>query len=147
MSKKLTLKIDYSDDLDFSLTGISCGHKDYRLCFDLNMALDIDMERTDDLILPLQRPGASTIHSCFMGIGSEGEMYYLISNRDKNGAGFFVPEHRNLGYFFVIAGEGGKYLRETVVETIRDIQIVEAAFDVPPSSIKGADAFTFLLEF
>ena len=147
MSKKTTLRIDYTADLDFSLTGISCGMKDYRLCFELNRALDLELERVEDLILPLARPGASTIHSCFSCCGGEGEMYYLISNRDRNGAGYFVPEHRNLNFLFVITGEGGRHLHDSVTDEIRRIQVVEAAFDVPPSGIKGADAFLFLLEF
>lgn len=147
MSKKTTLRIDVSGDMDFSLTGISCGIKDYRLCFELNRALDLDLERIEDLVLPLPRPGASTIHSCYCCSGADGEMYYLISNRDRNGAGYFVPEHRNLNFLFVITGEGGKFLHDTVTELIRDINLVEAAYNVPPSSIKGADAFLFLLEF
>jgi hypothetical protein len=147
MAKKNTIKLDMSEEMDFSLTGIACGHKDYKLCFDINLALALNMVRVDDVVLPLTRPGSFTHHSCFCATGIDGEVYYLVSNRDKNGSGFFVPEMRNLNFFFVVAGEGSKYIRDRILGSLRGIKIVEAAYDMEPSKMKSAEAFLYLLEF
>jgi hypothetical protein len=147
MAKKNTIKLDMSEEMDFSLTGIACGHKDYKLCFDINLALNLNMIRVEDVVLPLTRPGSFTHHSCYSTTGIDGEVYYLVSNRDKSGSGFFVPEMRNINYFFVVAGEGGKYIRDRILGAFRGLKIVEAAYDMDPSKMKSAEAFLYLLEF
>jgi hypothetical protein len=147
MAKKNTIKLDMSEEMDFSLTGIACGHKDYKLCFDINLSLNLNMVRVADVVLPLTRPGSFTHHSCYSSTGIDGEVYYLVSNRDKNGSGFFVPEMRNLNYFFVVAGEGSKFIRDGILGSLRGIKIVEAAYDMEPSKMKSAEAFLYLLEF
>ena len=44
---KFTLNIE--EDYDFSLIGISCHAKDYKLCFEFNKLLEVDFIRTEDL--------------------------------------------------------------------------------------------------
>jgi hypothetical protein len=43
-----TLEVEY--DYEFSLLGISCHEKDYRLCWLLNTQLGFDFRRADDLL-------------------------------------------------------------------------------------------------
>ena len=46
--KKVVLRIDENEQYGFVLIGIVCQHRDYRLCREINLALDISLARDND---------------------------------------------------------------------------------------------------
>ena len=101
MTKKV-LRLDFESELDFLLVGIVSGHKDYRICYELNSILKIRMSRQPDIELSAGRPGSRTIHSCYHYSRGEHEAYHLVSNKDIEGTGNFIPEIKNIDYFLII---------------------------------------------
>lgn len=144
--KQKVHKLEFDQELDFLLVGIISGHKDYRLCFELNKALSLEMHRCKDLVLSAGRPGSSTSHAWFTYGGSGRENYHLIGNRDLDHTGFYIPEMRNVDYFILIHGAAGNFELDKVVDQLRQLQVVSAAFVIEPAELKSAETFLILLE-
>ena len=103
MPKKV-LKLDFESSFDFALAGIVCGYKDFRLCFELNLALNLNFKRNEDIYLSTGRPGSRTRHSYYNFLGIDNEIYHILSNRDKGNTGLYIPEMKNIDYFLIVTG-------------------------------------------
>jgi hypothetical protein len=145
MSKKI-LKLPVQNEFDFFLAGLISGYKDYRLCFDLNNALQLNFLRGNDVVLPAGKPGSSTRHSYFTGEGKDGEMYHVISNRDKDGTGYFIPEMKNIDYFLVVSAAPPGFRMDALVKTTRQVEIISGVYDLDPTELKSAETFLLFLE-
>jgi hypothetical protein len=145
MSKKI-LKLSYENNRDFSVAGIVSGYKDFKVCFELNHALDLNLKRFDDVSLAAGRPGSSTLHSYFAFSGKDGEDYHVISNKDKASTGFCIPELKEIDYFVVVSGAGSTFPFEQFVNRIRKIEIISGAYVIDHTSLKSVDSFLLFLE-
>ncbi|MFM2190959.1 MAG: hypothetical protein RL491_1345 [Bacteroidota bacterium] len=139
-------KLDFEQELDFLLVGIISGHKDFRLCFELNKALRLRFARKADIIISAGKPGSSTSHARFLTGGNSSETYNLIGNRDLEHTGFFIPEMRNVDYFFLVSGYNDNFNLTGMVEKMRDLKAVSGAFIIQPDDLKSAETFLNLLE-
>lgn len=144
--KQKILKLDFEQELDFLLVGIISGHKDFRLCFELNKALKLRFARKDDIIISAGKPGSSTSHARFLTGGNASETYNLIGNRDLEHTGFFIPEMRNVDYFFLVSGYNDNFDLAGVVEKMRKLSAVSGAFIIQPDGLKSAETFLNLIE-
>src|SRR4051794_27875394 len=99
MAKKL-LTLDYQDEYDFLLSGIFCAYRDYRVCFELNRVLELNLERQDDLELALERRGSTGLFPVFSYVNADDEEYFLIGN--KGTVGLFATEHPRIDFFMLI---------------------------------------------
>ncbi len=145
MTKKI-LKINFDNDCEFLLAGLISAYKDYKVCFELNQLLSIDFQRKEDVVVPAGKPVSNTRHSYFLCPGKDGECYHVISNRDKEGTGYFIPELRNIDYFLLVSEASGSFDMGKMVKSIRNIDIVSGAFELDPADIKSAEAFLLFLE-
>jgi hypothetical protein len=144
--KQKILKLDFAQELDFLLVGIISGHKDYRLCFELNKALRLRFARKDDIVISAGKPGSSTSHARFLTGGNSSETFNLIGNRDLEHTGFFIPEMRNVDYFFLVSGYNENFNLIGVVEKMRSLEAVSGAFIIQPGDLKSAETFLNLIE-
>ncbi len=140
------LKLDYKHDYDFLLVGIISACRDYQLCYELNQNLKLDFQRKEDVTVPAGKPGSQTCHSYFCCPGRDGGFYHVITNRDKNGTGFFIPEMRSIDYFLLVCEVPGNFDLTALVKSIREIKNFSGAFAIEPSEMKSAEAFIMLLE-
>ena len=145
MSKK-TLKLNFQGDLDFFVAGIVSGNKDYRLCFELNLALGLNFVRNEDVTQSTGRPGSSTRHSYFTFTGNDNEIYHVISNRDKGNTGFYIPEMKNVDYFLLISGASKSFATAKLTNTIRKLEIVSGVYEIKHRELKSVDGFLVLIE-
>ncbi|MFM9003903.1 MAG: IPExxxVDY family protein [Flavobacteriales bacterium] len=144
--KQKILKLDFEQDLDFLIVGIISGHKDFRLCFELNKALRLRFARKDDIVISAGKPGSSTSHARFLTGGNASETYNLIGNRDLEHTGFFIPEMRNVDYFFLVSGYNDNFDLAGMVEKMRKVNAVSGAFIIQPDGLKSAETFLNLIE-
>ncbi|MBK7390432.1 MAG: IPExxxVDY family protein [Bacteroidetes bacterium] len=145
MSKKI-LKLDFEQEYDFLLIAVLCGFRDYRFVFELNETLGINLCRMDDIVLPAGKPGSSTRHSHFIAEGNDQETYHVISNRDKAGTGFYIPELKNIDYFILISGAYSGIDAADFIKLVRSIELVSGAYEADPFELKSAEAFLLLTE-
>lgn len=99
---KYTLAEEY--DYDFTLVGISCHAKDYRICWAINHGFGFDLEKqSSDLELFLDKEIEVSHHSLYAFYDEEDQNdYYLIGNRGLRG--FLIPEQRQADYMLMIKG-------------------------------------------
>ncbi|HMT29775.1 MAG TPA: IPExxxVDY family protein [Bacteroidia bacterium] len=145
MSKKI-LKLDFEGEYNFILLGIICGYKDYKLCFELNEGLKLNFQRKEDVNFPAGRPGSNTRHSYYESPGNDFETYHILSNKDKAGTGYFIPENRNIDFFLLITDASGSYDLKTLIADIRRLDIVSGVYEMDPYELKSADSFLIFLE-
>lgn len=55
MTKKVVQFLDFKTEYDFLLLGIYCAYRDYRICFELNHALELSFEKQDDFEIQLEK--------------------------------------------------------------------------------------------
>ena len=159
--KKIALK-DYAD-FDFKLIGISCQEPDFKLCWFLNNALNLSLERKDDLEMEIESDGKVAYFSVFEYKESvrsldsiqmnwlppylneaeeEGITFQMLSNRHEWGS--LIPEQPAIDYFLIIRGGNEDAAHEKkMVQQIREIEVVNAAFLMDIKKLKNRDNFIF----
>ena len=135
---KLLLNIE--EEYDFSLIGISCHAKDYRLCWELNNLLSIDLSRADDLDINLKSSIGNFSFYEFIDEENYAE-YFLIANRSSKG--FLIPEQKNTDFLFMIKGAAYDSLIEEISEKISTSEIVLTSYLINVDSLKSKQNLLF----
>jgi len=89
---------------DYCLLGLVSDDPDYRICWAINRALDMDFEKQDDLKLHHKRLGVDQYFSLFAWQDEETLLTYRII-RNRSDQGLFLDELKNLDYLIHIQGE------------------------------------------
>ncbi|MGE0561338.1 MAG: IPExxxVDY family protein [Flavobacteriales bacterium] len=135
---KFTLNIE--EDYDFSLIGISCHAKDYRLCYELNKILEIDLVRGEDLDIDSKSSKAN--YALYDYIDEENFIdYYLLSNRSNKG--FLIPEHKSTDFFLLLKGASNNDIIENIINKISEIQLVLTSFQIDVNTLKSKQNLIF----
>lgn len=135
---KFTLNIE--EDYDFSLIGISCHAKDFRLCFELNKLLEIDLTRAKDLEIISKNTTGN--YALFEYIDEDNFLdYYLISNRGEKG--FLIPEHKTIDFLLQLKGATNEEIEEELISKICSLSIVLTAYQIDVDSLKSKQNLIF----
>lgn len=134
----LKLELDY----DFLLIGISCHLKDYRLCWALNKALGINLNKANKRVeIYNKKAGQHERFTMFDYLEEESEIVYnLISNRSADG--YLLPEYKEADYFLQIK-EAPHTDADDVAKRIRSIDFVLTAFTVNIDRLKSKENLMF----
>lgn len=125
---KFVLEIE--EEYDFSLIGISCHHKDYRLCWELNKVMEIHLNRVDDYVIE------NTKFPFYEFLDDDNYLdYYLIGNR--SGVGYLIPEQKKVDYFMLLKGNTSDELVSDIICKINSISLVLTSFNVDPNQLKS----------
>jgi len=132
--------LDISEDYDFDLFGISCRTKNYRICWELNNALGIDLKRADDFIIDKKLvTGSFAFYEFF---DNENHIsYHLIANKSKNGN--LLPEKKNIDFIFLIKGVINKDYTLKIQHKINTISVILTSFPVNPNELKSKQNLLF----
>lgn len=137
MSKIL---LSFDEDYDFTLVGISCHSKDYRLCWEINKALNIDLIRKDDL--EIRKKGNVNSHSFYEYVDEENYLeYFLISNRGDNG--FLIPEQKRVDFFLMAKGNISDNHTNDIICKINALSLVLTSFSIDPELLKSKQNLLF----
>ncbi len=130
MSKKLLL--DFEEEIEYSIIGISSQLKDYRLIFYLNKLAGFDFKRVESFVFTLK--GEEFIYSLYVYLDYDNmRNFYLISNQTNSVK--LIKEFKHFDYLLIMDGEiEEKFLKE-LSKRIKSIS------GVLLSSILNADAF------
>lgn len=135
---KILLTLD--EDYDFTLIGISCHSKDYRLCWEINKALNIDLVRTEDL--EIRKKGEVNSHSFYEFIDDDNYLeYYLISNRGSSG--FLIPEQKSVDFFLMAKGNISDSHTKDTISKINALSLVLTSFSINPDMLKSKQNLLF----
>ncbi len=119
---KLVLDLKDEQEDSFTLIGISCHQKDYRLCWELNKILDIELQKEEDIPGPNEEIKFSRYY-----YNNEDFLqdFYLLTN--KIGKVFFATELKQADYILQIYGLRNEYEVDEVVQKIISIDSVLTA--------------------
>ena len=138
--KKFTLNIEEDFDFDFELIGISCHEKDFRLCYELNKHLDIDLTRIKDIEINTKKLSAK--FSYFEFHDEENRMdYYLISNRSEQG--MLLPEQKSTDYLLQLKGVTSDEIVEELITKICSISLILTAYKINVNTLKSRQNLIF----
>ncbi len=134
MSKK-TLSI--SEEYDFGLIGISSHTKDYRLCWELNQLLGINLVKQDNISSLLT---AESSFPYYTFDDQENHVHYhLIGN--KSAEGYFSPERKQVDFFLMLTGDHFAENASACLPQIMNAGTVLTAFEIDVKSLKSKDNF------
>lgn len=131
MKKKILVWDDDNEDL-FSLFAISCHQKDYRLCWELNKTLELNLQKEDDIIVPNSEFSFSRYYFDREDFMQE---YYLLSN--KSGNQYLAPELKQADYFLQVYGLRSEIESDDIIQKIISIDIVLTAYTFDAAKLKN----------
>ena len=135
MAKRILLDI-HTTPAWYTLTGISCHLRDYRLSYLLNENLGFEMVRLEDL--PCITPGAkeSSPFSLFRWKDEDHyNVYYLLANR--SGESLLIPQMRQADFLLLVEGPFKKKQQDELLARLRRVPNINTAFGIPFSSVKN----------
>ncbi|MCK9218884.1 MAG: IPExxxVDY family protein [Bacteroidales bacterium] len=134
MAKKILSDVR-SEPVLYTLFGISCHLKDYRLSFLLNRKLELEFIKLDDF-------REFSFYSC-----SQEDCfneYFLLANRGPET--ILLPELKQTDFLLLVEGPFKKQQKDDLLENIRTIPNVLTSFEIRFSTIKNHETFLTDLE-
>ncbi len=129
---KLTL--DLVEDYDFTLIGVVCHSKDYKLAFEFNKLLGFDFIREQDFELKLKEE--TSYFAFFCHIDEENHLeYYLIAN--KGSFGKLVPEEKIADYFLIVKGDLDSDEEKDVLQKVNEVKPILKAYLIEVGDLKS----------
>ena len=139
--KKNKLEIEYS--YNFELLGVRTSLKGYKLAWELNKILKINLVKQEDLVVHFKRGQTSAYdHYSFRTTLND---FHLFKNRPleaENAVPELVPEFPHFDFIIMTQSEenlSGNRLQEY----LRAIPSVELVTLIPLTSLKSKDSFIF----
>lgn len=128
-------KLLWEDDYDFDLIGICSSYTDYRLCWTINKALSILLQKSDDYTLKNKKDG-EFFFSFYEFIDKDTRTeYYLIKNQSYNYKKL-IPEQDKIDYFLIIKNNYNKDI-DQMVSSLKKIESILTAFKFEVEDLKS----------
>ena len=135
MAKKILLDVR-AEPVFFTLIGISCHVKDYRISFLLNAHLGFEFLKLDDLTITLPRKKVPAGFSFYYYYDEDYfNIYYLLANRSQEFV--LAPEVRQVDFLLIVEGAFKKTQKDPLIKAIRGIPNVLAAYEINLAEINN----------
>ncbi len=133
MAKKLSAKIDFSSE--YTLIGISCHLKNYRLTFFLNRQLNIKLRRIDDFTQAGPDKEDLSYSVYFYHCPDTKNNFCLITNHHSEGK--LIPTLRSIDYFLLIQNEISQERKKNLISAVKTIPNLLTAYEIELSKVKN----------
>ena len=138
MTKTKKHQLIFENDTDIEVFGISSAYIDYRLAWELNLKLSIQLEKQSEK-LEIEDKKTKEINSFFLYYFYDEEnltKYYLIRNKQENK--FIVGEKQFIDYFLCIR-DNNSFEDETLLSEMRNMNGVVAVFPLESEEFEFTD--------
>ncbi len=142
MSKKLSKNIDYFED--YQLLAIVSHLKDYSLCYHINIDLEIDLIKYDDLVFALNPVEENSFSWYYFEDTISSTTYYLIGNKSENGN--LIPGQKSVDYFLLIKKPVDDELVISIANKLRKTSNITAVFVFNMQQTKDMDLLLETIE-
>ncbi|MFM7856470.1 MAG: IPExxxVDY family protein [Flammeovirgaceae bacterium] len=139
--KKKRLEFDYS--YDFRLLGIICASKGYKLAWEINQTLQLQLKREEDLLITDSKN--NTFQFTHFEHTSESLVVRVFKNKSTDGnpqITRIVPEFAHYDYIMMVQS-GDETKSNRLQELLRTIPSVELVAFIPLAALKSKDNFIF----
>jgi hypothetical protein len=97
-------KLELAIEEDFCLLGVVTDEPDYKLCWRINQALDMNFEKQEELHLYHRKQNIEQVFSHYYYHDNDTLITFrIIKNRSENG--YFLEDLKNIDYLIHIQGE------------------------------------------
>jgi len=125
--------MDYSDQYDFVLIGLSCVEREHRLAWAINKTMGWNLAREKDLEV-VMKSGLSS-HARFSFRHPEDQtVFTLLANRSDSSV--LLPEWGQFDYLLKIQ-EDSHESEEVIFGKIRRVPFVLAALELPSEKVRS----------
>lgn len=134
------LVLEFEAEYDFHLIGV-CSHvKDYRISWEINKLLDLELVKDQDHTLYVQK---EVLPFPFYSYLREEELkeYYLIGNRSKGV--YLIPEESEVDYFLVLKGFFSNEEVKKLAQKIGRLKTVLTSFSIEVEELKSKQNLVF----
>jgi hypothetical protein len=130
MTKVKKYDLVLEDETTLEVYGVSCAFADYRLAWELNQCLDLNLTKSNEVYELRPTKAKETVPFRHFTYFDEEYLtrYYLIKNKQEQGV--FHPERQMIDYFFVLR-ENFTFEKEELILKLRKINGIVAVFDFP----------------
>jgi hypothetical protein len=138
--KKRRLDVDFA--YDFELTGLISSARGYKLAWEINHTLGVNLTRKDDLKMTTKD---GEYFFTFFAHESAVNTINLFRNRSNEGDTkgiFLIPEHSHLDYILYTKGDE-EVESKRLQEVLRNIPSIELVAFLPLAALKSKDNFIF----
>ena len=138
MTKTKKHQLIFENDTDIEVFGISSAYIDYRLAWELNLKLSIQLEKQSEK-LEIEDKKTKEINLFFLYYFYDEEnltKYYLIRNKQENK--FIVGEKQFIDYFLCIR-DNNSFEDETLLSEMRNMNGVVAVFPLESEEFEFTD--------
>jgi len=135
---KRKLKFEVRQETEVSVIGIVSLLKDYRLVWNINQSLKINLSKKNDLAFS---PGGKQdlFFSFYHGQDLDNKLeYYLLSNGQKGSN--LIAEKKEFNYFMLLQGPLMDTFAAEAISKLRQIPNLISAYIIHSSSIKSISA-------
>ena len=132
--------LELDDEYDFSLLGISCHAKDYRLCWEMNQALNIELEKGEAIMNPLTEDDRGFSTSEYF---DEFNHLHFVLVSNKQGGAHLVPEYPQLDYFLKLSGPQHESEIDYLKQKVQNIDLVLTVLPIKAKSLKSRPNLVF----
>ena|SRR3990170_7016056 len=139
--KKSKLVIEY--DFDFELLGILSSARGYKLAWEINQALHIQLVKQPDLVVGFRNNEEKTFS--FYAHETQLNRLKLFKNRpseQENGKYFLIPEFPHYD-FIILAAMEEQHSHQHLIHRVRSITAIQLVASIPLEGLKSKSNFIF----
>jgi hypothetical protein len=139
--KKNKLLIDY--EFDFHLMGVSSAAKGYKLAYDINHRLGINLTKQPDLVVGFKNNEEKSFS--FYAFETPLNRLKLFKNKpleQETGKYFLIPEFPHFD-FIILAAMEERQTPQQLIELIKSVSSVQLVSHIPLEGLKSKSNFIF----
>lgn len=142
MSKTKKHILTFEQEYDFDMVGICSHHNDYRLAWSLNEKLNIQLTKSDEDYMVVNKKGLRiSQHSLYEFKDSENLIeYYLIKN--KSLGKYLIPEKPTVDYFLFLY-ENHIWEPEFLSKELKEVSSILGVFVFDPEEFESTENLVF----
>lgn len=141
MSKPKKYTLTFDDEIDFDVFGVSSPFADYRLAWELNGILKIQLEKQSESVTVIDKKSKKSNSFQLYSFYDEENLthFYLVRNKQNNC--LLSPENQIMDYFLVIK-ENLVLDLEIFITELRKINGIVAVFKLESEKFDFVDQLT-----
>lgn len=139
--KRTKLIIEY--EYDFKLVGLTTFLKGYRLAWEINRALHINLAKQADLAVGFKNNEEKTFpYYAYEGAHNRLKLFKNRPSENDPGKYFLIPEFPHFD-FIILAAMEEQYSHQELVDRIKTIPDVQLVAAIPLEGLKSKSNFIF----
>jgi hypothetical protein len=138
---KLIIEYDYN----FEVLALISSVKDYKLAFNINNKLNVQLKKTDDICLVFVNESELTVSQYLFE--TEFRTLRLLKNKSLEAKNmskpYLVPELKEYDYFIHLSGEGEVWESENIIENLKSLPVIQYVQKVDLNNLKSRENLIF----